>query len=264
MQIDLTDKNLTDKEKQGLQELLDSQNPAINDDLEQIWFLLNRTWKEMDCDNRVLDWEKIGRFYAHPVWLLNGLFIESHALSLSIRDSIAEYIAKQGFKHICDYGGGFGTLARKIAQMCPDSTIEIYEPFPSEYGKKRIEEFSNIIIVSELKKDHYDCLVCTDVLEHVDDVLGTFEQMLESLKIGGSALIGNCFYPVIDCHLPKHFHFRYTFSLVARAMGLRRYGEIEGAEYVHIYHKLGPTHLTLLAQIGGGGEADYSTRLHAS
>ncbi len=300
MTINLQEKNLTEQEKLGVERLLESQNPDITDDLEQIWYLLNKTWQDMGCDNKKLDWDKIAQFYAHPVWLLNGLFIETHDLSMQIRKSIALYIAQQGFKRICDYGGGFGTLAREIAQICPDieidiyepfpseygkkcianftnicfvselkkdyydcliSTdvlehvieIDIYEPFPSEYGKKCIANFTNICFVSELKKDYYDCLISTDVLEHVDNVLETFNTMLESLQVGGKALIGNCFYPVIDCHLPKHFHFRYTFKHIATLMGVTYIGNIQGAEYVQIYHKSKSTQASLAVKLAGGG-----------
>ena len=253
MTINLQEKNLTEQERLGAEQLLQSQNPNIADDLEQIWYLLNKTWQDMGCDNKNLNWDKIARFYAHPVWLLNGLFIETHELSMQIRKNIALYISQQGFKRICDYGGGFGTLAREIAQICPDIEIDIYEPFPSEYGKKCIENFANIRFVSELKKDYYDCLVSTDVLEHVDNVLETFNIMLESLQIGGKALIGNCFYPVIDCHLPKHFHFRYTFRHIATLMGVAYIGDIQGAEYVQIYHKSKPTRVNLAVKLAGGG-----------
>lgn len=254
MNIDLNDKALSEHEKQEIQKLLDSQNPAITDDLEQIWYLLNHTWEKMDCDNKTLDWEKIGRFYTHPVWLLNGLFIESHDISMNIRQSITHYVEQKGFKRICDYGGGFGTLAREIAKACPDSIIEIYEPFPSEYGKKCIAQFPNISFVSTLQAERYDCLISTDVLEHVDDVLGTFHTMLTSLKIDGKALIGNCFYPVIDCHLPKHFHFRYTFKHIAQQMGVKYLGHIQGAEYVEIYHKHEHASLNFMIRAMGGGE----------
>lgn len=253
MNIDLNNKALSEYEKQEVQKLLDSQNPTITDELEQIWYLLNRTWEEMGCDNKTLDWEKIGRFYAHPVWLLNGLFIESHDISMNIRQSITHYVAQKGFKHICDYGGGFGTLAREIAKACPDSMIEIYEPFPSEYGQKCIAQFPNISFVSTLQAERYDCLISTDVLEHVDDVLGTFHTMLASLKIDGEALIGNCFYPVIDCHLPKHFHFRYTFKYIAQQMGVKYLGDIQGAEYVQIYHKHERESLNFMIRAAGGG-----------
>ena len=258
MNIDLSHKELLAEEREQLESVLREQNPNIDDDLEQIWYLIDLAWEQNGCDNKHLDWDKIGRFYAHPVWLLNGLFIESHALSTSIRKAIAQYIANKGFSRICDFGGGFGSLAKEIARLCPNAEVDIYEPFPSEYGKKRIKEFSNISFVSNIKEGYYDCLVSTDVLEHVDDVLGTFETMLDSIKIGGEALIGNCFYPVIKCHLPKHFHYRYSFKYVAMTLGLKYGGVIDGAEYVQIYTKHKTQHTNIATKMAmRGGQLMY-------
>ncbi len=257
MKIDLDNKPLSEEEKAGVQTLLDLQNPAITDDLEQIWYLMDKVWDSMGCDNEHLDWEKISQYYAHPVWLLNGLFIESHDISTSNRKAIAHYIAQKGFKNICDYGGGFGTLAREIAKVCKDSRIYIYEPFPSEYGKKRIAEYDNIEFIDTLPKDTFDCLVSTDVLEHLENPLEVFYHMLESLQIGGQALMGNCFYPVIKCHLPRTFYLRYSFKYIAKGMGLRYDGVIDGAEYVQIYAKNGE--IRKASQLAsGGGQILYS------
>ncbi|WP_394954183.1 class I SAM-dependent methyltransferase [uncultured Helicobacter sp.] len=235
--IDLDKIELEPKDRAALQALLDSQDPNISDDVEQMWYLVNQVWEEMGCDNKKLDWDKIGAYYAHPVWILNGLFTQYDKLSFSIRESIARYIASKNFEKICDYGGGFGTLAGEIAKVCPNAQIEIYEPFPSVYGKKYIQNFANIRFVDVLEPEKYDCLVSTDVLEHVNDPMTTFGEMLDSLKPGGEALIGNCFYPVIECHLPKNFHFRYTFNFLARFFGLKKLGNIKGAEYVQIFIK---------------------------
>lgn len=243
---------LQESECEGVEALLKRQNPAISDDLEQIWYLLDMVWEEMGCDNKRLNWDKIGAFYAHPVWLLNGLFIETHDISMRVRKGIADYIAIRGFKRILDYGGGFGTLAREIAQANPHAHIDIYEPFPSEYGRIRCAEFDNIAFVDTLQAQSYDCLVSTDVLEHCDKVLETFNDMLSSLKIGGEALIGNCFYPVIKCHLPKHFHYRYSFKYVAQTMGVAFRGVIKNAEYVEIYTKTAPNRISAMTLMGGG------------
>lgn len=237
IKIDLDKIELESDDKVVLQALLDSQDPDIHDDVEQMWYLLNKVWDEMGCDNKNIDWSKLGLYYAHPVWVLNGLFTQYDKLSLSIRESIASYIASKNFQKICDYGGGFGTLAGEIARVCPNVEIDIYEPFPSVYGKKYIQNFHNVRFVDVLDKEKYDCLVSTDVLEHVDDPMQTFAEMLESLQINGEALIGNCFYPVIECHLPKNFHFRYTFDCLSRAFGLKKLGRIQGAEYVQIFLK---------------------------
>lgn len=38
---------------------------------------------------------RIGSFYAHPVWLLNGLFIEQNAQSLANRRGFTDWVAAQ-------------------------------------------------------------------------------------------------------------------------------------------------------------------------
>lgn len=252
--IDLEKAGLDTHDRLALQALLDSQDPNISDDVEQMWYLLNLVWEEMGCDNKNIDWDKIGAYYAHPVWILNGLFTQYDKLSFSIRESIARYVTSKDFMRICDYGGGFGTLAGEIAKLCPNAQIDIYEPFPSMYGKKYIQNFANVRFVDTLEHSAYDCLVSTDVLEHVDDPMATFGTMIDSLKLNGQALIGNCFYPVIECHLPKNFHFRYTFNLLAKAFGLKRLGAIKGAEYVQIFVK----HKELSSKIVIGGGAKLS------
>lgn len=253
MNINLDNENLSYKDKQTITELLNMQDKNINDDLKQMWFLMDKVWDNMGLDNKTLDWEKIGEYYSHPVWILNGLFIQNHKLSMDIRKSIANYVINNKFENICDYGGGFGTLAREIAKRSKDIKIDIYEPFPSEYSKKCIEEFDNINFINKLENNKYDCIISTDVLEHVDDVLATFKEILDALKINAKALIGNCFFPVIKCHLPKHFHYRYSFKYIAKSMGAEYVNVINGAEYVEIYTKKHKTNITYKTKAIGGG-----------
>ncbi|PAF45197.1 methyltransferase domain-containing protein [Helicobacter sp. 11S02596-1] len=251
MHIPLEDKNLSPYEHQTIQSLLNAQNPELKDDLEQIWYLMDKVWYEMGCDNRNLDWEKIGAYYNHPVWILNGLFIESHELSMQIRQDIASYIAHSDFEIIVDYGGGFGSLAKTIAQKAPEKKILIYEPFPSEYSRKCIKDYPNINFIDTLPKE-IDCIIATDVLEHVEDPLKTFEEMITPLKIGGEALIANCFHGCIQCHLPQNFHYRYTFNLFAKAMGLENLGILQNT-HATIFKKIKNQKLhPSIKSLGGG------------
>jgi 2-polyprenyl-3-methyl-5-hydroxy-6-metoxy-1,4-benzoquinol methylase len=227
MKINLTDKNLTQIEKEEIEKLLKREKQGL-DDLEQMWYLMDLIWDDFKCDNKNLDWEKIGKFYSHPVWLLNGLFIEQHDISMGHRNSISDWIIKNNFKNVVDYGGGFGTLARLVAQKDENIKMNIYEPYPSEFGLKRAAEFKNIHIVGELESN-YDCLVSTDVLEHVPDPLKDFETMVKSVEINGYLVIANAFFPMIKCHLPQNFHFRYTFNQFAKLMGLEVVGLLNGS-----------------------------------
>jgi 2-polyprenyl-6-hydroxyphenyl methylase/3-demethylubiquinone-9 3-methyltransferase len=226
MNINYSGLNLKQEVKNEISRLLGSIDHN-KDDLENIWQLMDMVWDECGCNNKRLNWSNIDKFYSHPVWLLNGLFIEQDSLSMQHRDAISDWIAdKQSTRKILDYGGGFGTLARLIADKNPSSLIDIYEPHPSDYSKQRISNYSRIEFISKIK-DSYDALVSTDVLEHVPDPLKTFEEMFLSVKNDGYLIIANNFFPIIKCHLPQTFHLRYTFNVFAKLMGLVIVGPLE-------------------------------------
>ncbi len=228
MEINLLDKNLTKTEKNEIEQLLLREDKTIESDLEQMWYLMDLVWDDYSCDSKHLNWDNIGKFYSHSVWLLNGLFIEQDEESMGHREAISDWVVKKNFKSVVDYGGGFGTLARLVAEKDKDIVMDIYEPHPSQFGLKRASEFANINIIKELK-GNYDCLMSTDVLEHVPDPLNDFSTMIKNVKVGGYLVIANCFFPVIKCHLPQDFHFRYSFNFFAKMMGLEVVGILEGS-----------------------------------
>lgn len=236
MNIDLTDKNLAKLEKDEIEKLLLREDENITDDLEQMWYLMDLIWDDFQCDNKNLNWENIGKFYSHPVWLLNGLFIEQDEVSMGHRHAISDWIVKNKFENVVDYGGGFGTLARLIAEKDQNLKMHIFEPHPSEFGLKRTLEFENINIIAKLESQ-YDCLVSTDVLEHVPDPLHDFTDMIRSVKLNGHLVIANAFFPMIKCHLPQDFHLRYSFNLFAKIIGLEVVGILEGS-HATIFRKV--------------------------
>ncbi len=221
--------DLPQSQRQKIDILLRKSEGLFTDDLERIWYMMDMVWDELDCDNKHLDWEKMAQFYDHPIWLLNGLFIEQHDLSMQHRNSISDWVANQNeISQVLDYGGGFGTLARLIANKKPSLLIDIYEPHPSEYAKEKIIKYENIKLINKFNKK-YDVIISTDVLEHVPEPLKLFYEMIENVKDNGYLIIANCFYPVIKCHLPCTFHLRYTFNLFAKYMGLEVIGQLEGS-----------------------------------
>ena len=228
MKINYSDLNINQTVKNEISRLLGSLDNN-KDDLENIWQLMDIVWNEYGCNNKKLNWSNIDKFYSHPVWLLNGLFIEQHDLSMQHREAISGWIAdNSSISKILDYGGGFGTLARLIADKNPSLLVDIYEPHPSDYAKQKISDYSQIQFISNIK-EKYDVLVSTDVLEHVPDPLKTFEKMILSIKDNGYLIIANNFFPVIKCHLPQTFHLRYTFNVFAKLMGLVIVGPLEGS-----------------------------------
>jgi 2-polyprenyl-6-hydroxyphenyl methylase/3-demethylubiquinone-9 3-methyltransferase len=236
MKINYLDLDIDQAVKDEMLRLLESLDNN-KDDLENIWQLMDGVWDKLGCNNKKLDWSNINKFYSHPVWLLNGFFIEQDPLSIQHRHAISDWIADNpSIRKILDYGGGFGTLARLIADKKPSLLVDIYEPHPSDYSKQKISNYPQIQFISNIK-NKYDVLVSTDVLEHVPDPLKTFEKMILSVKDDGYLIIANNFFPVIKCHLPSNFHLRYTFDIFTRFLGLRKIGICQGS-HATIYMKI--------------------------
>jgi hypothetical protein len=195
--------------------------------LEDIWRLMDGVWDEMGLDNIRPDWERIGEYYAHPVWLLNGLFVETDPVSRGQREAWRDWLENDvsvGSQptRVADYGGGFGSLAALLAED-PAIDIDIVDPHPPPPACRRFLRQENVRFVPKLGVG-YDYLFCSDVLEHVPDPVGTLVYLIEATKRGGKLMIANNFFPVIRCHLPSTFHLRYSFRSIARVLGLTDLG----------------------------------------
>lgn len=185
---------------------------------------MDEPWRDLDCDPEVMD-DRIGAYYSHPVWLLNGLFIEQDPESLENRRQFTDWVAQQNPRRVADFGGGFGGLARMIGEACPDADVEVIEPHPHPAAIARTERTRNVRYSPGLDKD-YDILIATDVFEHVPDPLALAAETAMALKSGGRYLTANCFRPVILCHLPQTFHFRFSWDKAMSAMGLVDEGKV--------------------------------------
>lgn len=204
--------------------------------LDALWKIMDEIWEEYGCDDRNLDY-RVENFYSHPVWLLNGLFIEQHQESISNRQAFTKWVIGQKPKRIADYGGGFGTLARMIAKSCPDTDVEIIEPHPHQLAIERSNNFNNLSYQKKLD-GKYDILIATDVFEHVLDPLSLAAKTSMSLKTNGHYLIANCFEPVIKCHLSQYYHFYHTFNRALEAMNLEIVEEVIYGTVFKFNHKL--------------------------
>ena len=49
------------------------------------------------------------------------------------------------------------------------------------------------------------------------------------MKPDGLLVFVNCFYPVIQCHLPENFHFRFSFNKIMEELGLGEQDIIPGS-----------------------------------
>jgi hypothetical protein len=214
--LDLSSK-LNQDEKLWIEETL-SKYPNGNISIREMWKILDEIWNFYNCDQLMAD-ERFTKFYSHPVWLLNGMHIETDSVSLSNRRAFAEWVKAKGFKRIADFGGGFGGLARLIGESCVGCEVDIIDPFPHPAGIFLAEKTENVKYKSELT-GKYDLIIATDVFEHVMDPLGMIARTSMNLNNNGYYLVGNCFEPVILCHLPCTFHFRGSWDVTLKHLGL--------------------------------------------
>lgn len=225
MNIDCKNIGLSEKDEGEIKRLIEAKNPHHND-LEQMWFIMDMVWDEINCNNKEINQSMLEKFYSHPVWILNGLFIEQHELSMKHRYAISQWIVNKQLKSVIDYGGGFGTIAKLINKNAPNIKVDIFEPHPSDFSINRFHGIDNVHFISEIY-EQYDCLIATDVLEHVQNPIELFYRMINCVKPNGYLLIQNNFFPVIKCHMPNTFHLRYSFDIIAKKMGLQNCGLLE-------------------------------------
>lgn len=208
--------NLDSREKEYLEKAFEQFAGYPN--LEQVWSLMDEAWMELGCDPFKVD-ERINLFYQHPVWILNGLFVEQHRPSLDNRYWFTKWVVNQNPQRVADFGGGFGGLARFVGEALPNVQVEVVDPHPHRAAIALAAATPNVRFVPCLTGE-YDVLIATDVFEHVFDPIGLTAATAEHLHIGGQYLIANCFAPVILCHLPQLFHFNTSWDAVLEAMGL--------------------------------------------
>jgi hypothetical protein len=202
--------------------------------LQQLWQLMDEQWQAHGCDPLQTD-GRVSAFYRHPMWLLNGLFIEQDPQSLAHRQAFTAWVTQQAPARVADFGGGFGGLARFIGAALPQASVEVVEPHPHPAAIALAEDTPNVRFVPELTGD-YDLLIATDVFEHVPDPIALAASTASHLRIGGRYLIANCFAPVIACHLPQLFHLSIGWDQAMRAMGLQ---PLEKVQYGRAYGRTG-------------------------
>ena len=233
--ISLENYLLSIDERAALESLL--ARTGKNMSLQDLYRIMDEVWMSCGCDANHYIERKYAEFYGHPVWLLNGIFPEQHGESRGHRVAIAEALRLTGSKTILDFGGGFGTLARLITELMPESRIDIWDPFPPRHGIEVCKSNPNIQFISSPQDESYDALTCTDVLEHVHDPLVLLADMVAKVRLGGTLVIYNCFYPLIQCHLPCTFHFIRTFDEFCSMLGLDVVGKTSD-DHATVYKKV--------------------------
>jgi len=217
--------------------------------VDWVWQEMDRVWQTFNLNNKTaLKDQKIAEFYQHPVWLLNGIFTAMDPESAAHRRALAKYVSNMGVKHIADYGGGFGELAMAIIRENPAVKVSIIEPFPSAVGLARLRDIEQITFTAELSENHYDAIIAQDVLEHVEDPVLLAYEIAKAVPVGGKVIFANCFYPVIECHLPATYHLRHTFPIVMKTLGLTYLEKVIGTANGQVFERSGSLNLSRARQ----------------
>jgi 2-polyprenyl-6-hydroxyphenyl methylase/3-demethylubiquinone-9 3-methyltransferase len=169
---------------------------------------------------------------------MNGIFTLADPVSRGHRQSIAGFLKSQNCISVADFGGGFGALAKEIVRQNICASAYVIEPYPSPLALALTGEVQRVKFVSDLTDAApYDALIAQDVLEHVEDPVGLVSRLVLSVLPGGLIIFANCFYPVIQCHLPATFHLRHTFVCIMRYFGLEYLTRVPGAEHALIFRR---------------------------
>ncbi|MBM3938211.1 MAG: class I SAM-dependent methyltransferase [Sphingomonadales bacterium] len=208
--------------------------------LAEMWAKMDAAWDECGCNNLEYESVKYASFYKHSIWKEYARFSETDPTTLRDRDQMARALVDLGVRCLCDYGGGSGLLGRRLGLIAPDIRVTTFEPYLDSDERKTdhssIDGFvSHSPHATEL--DLFDTVTCIDVLEHVPDPVSVMLEIRSLLRSDGYFLVANCFYPVIKCHLPCTFHFRYSFDLVCWAVGFSKV-KISGISHGSVYRKV--------------------------
>ena len=109
--------------------------------LQEMWTLMDQEWDRCGTAFGLGSERALSAFYSSPVWLLNGLFTDCDPESVSHGDSMSEWISSLTPGLIADYGGGYGSLGRKIAMRLPLSQVLIVEPYPRKEAVRLASQF---------------------------------------------------------------------------------------------------------------------------
>lgn len=202
--------------------------------IQELWAEMDRVWDEcLKKHGKRLTNAFFAEYYTHPVWCLNSVFSEVDPASIHNRKALIGAIERLGVNSVVDMGGGYGVFLRMLKEHLPCTKAILCEPYISEETETELK--GSDILTSKQVPPEAEAYIFLDVLEHLTNPLSYLDKVLSTAKSNSYFIFGNCFYPVIKCHLRRTFYLRHTFSLAARLMGLRYIHNVEGAEYIQIY-----------------------------
>jgi SAM-dependent methyltransferase len=161
------------------------------------------------------DPEQAGNFYEETVG--DGHLLELAAWHLSSRDYIADTLRLQ--QHVArgqllDFGGGIGTHALAAAALPAVERVWFVDlnPHNRAFMTWRAERLGLAEKISTCRDldiaglpEHFDTIICLDVLEHVPDPAAQLEFFADRLQPDGTALLNWYFFKGFQGEYPFHF-----------------------------------------------------------
>lgn len=193
----------------ALQELSEFFNIS-KDKIEQKMLVeipVKEDWNRMNIDPA--NHEDLTKFYRETNSYIYELMAANNIIQTLFTYSVLiERIKKLGIKTILDYGGGAGTLSVLLSQLGYDV---VYADLPGktfQFAKWRFKKrglkipiialFGNEetdLSTNKLKKYKFDCILSTEVIEHVLYPLKLIKSFADKLSPGGVAVISeSCGY----------------------------------------------------------------------
>ena len=128
--------------------------------------------------------------YSHPNPLINWLFWQRLRTAMNYIERHAPY------QKVLDFGCGSGVMLPFLAQHSRQVTALDIDLVPLERMKKFIPLSENVqvidanqVSISQLTPKSFDLINALDVLEHVDDLPRTLDELLNLLKPGGRLVV---------------------------------------------------------------------------
>ncbi|MFQ5442394.1 MAG: bifunctional 2-polyprenyl-6-hydroxyphenol methylase/3-demethylubiquinol 3-O-methyltransferase UbiG [Thermodesulfobacteriota bacterium] len=126
-------------------------------------------------------------------WDPGGKLFSLHRINPLRFEYFAQKAGSLKGKRVLDIGCGGGILSESFSKAGALVTGIDLSPVSIEAARRHAEESGldidyRVIAVDELLKKtrkKFDCIICSEMLEHVDDVGGFLEKALKGLKKGG-------------------------------------------------------------------------------
>jgi hypothetical protein len=164
------------------------------------------------CKLSTTDKAGVERFYKTSFSYILELTAANHQVQTLFNYAvILSMLRKLGVKSLFDYGAGIGSFVALAASYGIAGTHADFDSETLRYAKERYRQLGLDVPTVVLNENaslpaQVDCIVCTEVLEHVYDPEALVRRMNAALRPGGLLVVSESFdYVDAFCtHLPMH------------------------------------------------------------